>query len=101
MSNHISRTIYTPTHSCGASNLNIDYCAKLIDTALAYQFLTFYLHQYVGLLIAIARERSEAFYLGYVFRTYGTEVLTYSIGIWREAPDCIRATCFLERRESG
>ena len=33
----------------------------------------------VGLLVAIARERSEALYLGYVFRTYGAEVLTCPI----------------------
>ena len=55
----------------------------------------------VGLLVAITREQSEAFYLGYVFRTYGTEVQTCPIGIWREAPDCIRDTRFSERRESG
>ena len=48
----------------------------------------------VGLLVAIARERSEAFYPGYTFRTYGTKVLTCPIGIWREAPDYIRATRF-------
>ena len=29
-------------------------------------------------LVAIACERSEAIYLGYVFRTYGTEVLNMS-----------------------
>jgi hypothetical protein len=49
----------------------------------------------VGLLVAIAREQSEAIYLGYVFRTYGTKVLACSIRIWRESPDCIRATRFL------
>ena len=48
----------------------------------------------VGLLVAIARERSEAIYLGYVFHTYGTKVLACSIGIWREAPDCLRVTRF-------
>ena len=41
----------------------------------------------VGLLVAIARERSEAFYLGNVFCTYGTEVPICLMGIWREAPD--------------
>ena len=62
-----------------------------------------YLHHLacVGLLVAIARERSEAIYLGYVIRIYGTKVLACLIGIWREAPDCIRATHFLGRRESG
>jgi len=55
----------------------------------------------VGLLVAIARERSEAYYLGYVFCTYGTEVPICLIGIWREAPDSIRATRFSGRLESG
>ena len=52
-------------------------------------------YKIVGLLVAIARERSEAIYLGYVFFcTYGTKVLACSIRIWKEAPDCIRATRF-------
>jgi hypothetical protein len=51
-------------------------------------------HHYVGILVVIARERSEAIYLGYVFRTYGTKVLACLIGICREDLDCIRATRF-------
>ena len=56
------------------------------------------LGQYVGLSVAIAREQSEAFYLGNVFFTYGTEC---PIKIWREAPDYIRATRFSGEQESG
>ena len=58
-------------------------------------------HNYVvGLLVAIAREQSEACYLGYVFRTYGTEVPICSIGTWRETPGFNESHTFLVKRES-